>query len=122
MKGQKQAVVEAVLNILPNFAVGKDVALSKLTVAQLEIIKASIGLGISSGAIEYTKDRSNSKEVISYARSMVMNHMKKAKELNGGLKYTTGTVAVVNKQQNTSAINTDILPGYLKDFVTSLSE
>ena len=83
---QKSAVVEQVLLQLPNFQKHVDNALLMLTPQQLNNIKNNIRDGILSGNIDYSKDRSNTAEVQSYARSMTMNHLKKAVELNGNTK------------------------------------
>ena len=121
MKGQKQAVVEAVRTMLPNFNLYKDIALVMLTASQLENLKHIIAQGIVLGAIEYSKDNTNGAEVRTYARSMVMNHLKKAKELNGNQVYGVGPAVVQSKQSRAStAVTMDILPEDLKAFVETL--
>jgi hypothetical protein len=121
VKGQKQAVVEAVVGMLPNFNLYKDIALVMLTSVQLESLKHDIGQGIYTGTIEYGKDRTNGSDVFSYARSMVMNHLKKAKELNGNQIYGVGPAVVQSKQSNAlNSINMDILPEDLVAFVKTL--
>ena len=123
MKGQKQAVVEAVQLMLPNFNLYKDIALVMLTNTQLESLKHEIGQGIYLGNIEYSKDRANSAEVFSYARSMVMNHLKKAKELNGNQIYGVGPAVVQSKQPRAlENLNRDLLSEDLKADVTALVE
>jgi hypothetical protein len=121
-KGQKQAVVEAVQIFLPNFNLYKDIALVMLTKNQLEDLKCSIGDRIRLGEIDYSKDRSNTAEVYAYARSCVMNHLKKAKELNGNQIYGVGSAVVQSRQLTTTSINTAILPDDLKAFVKTLVE
>jgi len=69
MKGQKQAVVEAVQRMLPNFNLYKDIALVMLTSNQLESLKHEIGHGIYMNQIEYSKDLTSGPEVFAYARS-----------------------------------------------------
>lgn len=86
MKKQKDAVVELVRHKLPNFMPYKDIALILLSKDQLESIKAEIAHGIMSGTIDYGKTLVRH-EVIAYARSMTMNHLKKARELNGNQVY-----------------------------------
>lgn len=98
-KSQKQAVIDEVLVHLPTFQLGKDSALSMLSPTQLNTIKDTIRDNILNGDITYSKDLSNRSEVQSYARSMVMNHLKKAKELNGG----QGIVIVANPVANPSS-------------------
>ena len=122
MKGQKQAVMEAVRVLLPNFNLYKDIALVMLTKDQLERLKFDVGMGIRTGNIEYSKDKNNGIEVFAYARSMVMNHLKKAKELNGNQIYGVGSAVVQSKQLTTTSINTAILPDDLKAFVKTLVE
>lgn len=127
--GQKDAVIAEVLNQLPHFQKRVDNAILLLSSAQLEAIKSSIGSGILNGTIEYSKDLTNTAEVRSYARSMVMNHLKKAKELNGGHSYvsttasdsseTTRTVRVKEKE-GPKGVNMDLVPEELKPFVKSL--
>lgn len=126
---QKQAVVDAVLMQLPNFQKYSDNALVSLLPEQLEQIKTSICVGIQNGDIEYSKDITNYSEVRSYARSMVMNHMKKARELNGGYSYTGNTASggdesskMVRVQEKTGpkGVDLDILPEDLKAFAKTL--
>lgn len=120
--GQKEAVVAEVLVELPNFVKGVDNALKLLTSIQLEQIKTSIALGITSGTIEYSKNRSLSSEVKAYARSMVMNHLKKAKELNGGVKQTSTTAPTPRTKTSEApkGVRLDLLPEELRDFARSL--
>lgn len=106
-KSQKDAVVEQVLKELPNFVKGKDNALLLLSRNQLDTVKINVAHGILNGEIAYSKDLSKSAEVHSYARSMVMNHLKKAKELNGGSSYYP-TVATATKVADNTTINTTI--------------
>jgi len=122
MKGQKQFVVEMVNSLIPGFVSGSDVALVMLTKDQLEYIKSTIGAAIISGDVEYGKDRTNSAECYAYARSMVMNHLKKAKELNGGQVYgkTTTQVETVKKNKALADINMELLPEDLAEFVQTL--
>ncbi len=89
-----------------------------LTNVQLESLKHEIGLGIYTGTIEYSKDRTNSGEVFAYARSMVMNHLKKAKELNGDQIYGVGPAVSTSKAPKAlSLIDESILPDDLKAYV-----
>lgn len=128
MKKQKDSVVEEVLLQLPAFVKNQDNALLMLTTTQLETIKTNITNGILSGLIEYGKDVSNQSEVRTYARSMVMNHLKKAKELNGGQSATpttskVSTTSVTRSPRDRSApkgVNVDILSDELKEIVKQL--
>lgn len=120
--GQKAAVVAAVKSHLPNFVPYQQVALVMLSKDQLEAIKISIARDIEAGCIEYSKDYLNWSEVLPYARSMVMNHLKKAKELNGNQTYgkTTAQVATVAKSKALSDIDMELLPNDLAQFVQNL--
>lgn len=122
MKGQKQYVVESVQALIPNFRVGRDVALVMLTKDQLEYVKSMVGAAMISGDVDYGKDRTKSTEVYAYARSMVMNHLKKAKELNGGVTYgkTPSQIEEEKTTKSLSAFNTDIMPEDLREFVKTL--
>ena len=121
MKGQKQAVVEMVRAALPNFNLYKDIALVMLTNTQLEHLKVDIGRGIIAGTIEYGKDAGKPGEVYAYSRSMVMNHLKKAKELNGNQVYGVGPAVVQSKPLKAMAsLNMDLLPEDLKAFVRTI--
>lgn len=103
-KSQKQAVVDEVVAALgSSFTLGKDNALSMLTKLQLHTVKTNVAHAIINGEVAYSKSTSNAAEVIAYARSMVMNHLKKAKELNGGASSNTapliklpGAVTLIN--------------------------
>lgn len=127
--GQKEAVIAEVLLQLPTFQKYVDNAILLLSAAQLEHIKAAIQTGILLGNIEYSKDNTNGAEVRSYARSMVMNHLKKAKELNGGHSYVSNNASTSNSTPRTvrvkekiapKGVNPDLLPEDLKEFVKTL--
>ena len=136
-KGQKEAVVEQVLNQIPTFKKHIDNAILVLSNLQLELIKTEISYQIGQGLIEYSKDKNNTAEVRTYARSMVMNHLKKAKELNGGHAFKSVSVSVTGDIDNTGTssiqrivrtrlklapkgVNPDLLPEDLKEYVKSL--
>src|SRR5690606_29597025 len=122
MLGQKQAVVEEVKALLPNFVPYQDVALNLLTRDQLESLKVTIGTKIVNGDIEYGKDKNNVGETMAYARSMVMNHLKKARELNGNQSLSKGAASpkapkVVDPFMG---MNIDIMSDDMKALVESL--
>lgn len=123
-KQQKAAVVEEVLLAIPSFNLGVDNAKQMLTKAQLENIKANIMNGIINGTIDYSKDRNNHDEVRSYARSMVDNHLKKAKDLNGGNVYKSSTTTTKSAQPITKdapkGVDTSILTPELKEIAKTL--
>jgi hypothetical protein len=122
MKGQKEAVIECVKQLLPLFNPYKDIALIMLSKDQLESLKEQIGIGIYRQLIEYSKDHTNGAEVTAYARAMVMNHLKKAKELNGNQVYgsTPAMVQSRNEEKKLATINMDALPDDLKAYVKTL--
>ena len=105
-QGQKDAVVAEVKNQLPSFTPHKDNAILLLSSKQLDLIKTNIYNGIVNGLIEYSKSVTNTTEVRAYARSMVMNHLKKAKELNGGCTYKTSNNS--NIANNNTTVSTSI--------------
>ena len=130
-KSQKEAVVDLVISTLPNFLKNQDNAISMLSAVQLESIKNQMYDGIINGQIEYGKDITLISEVRAYSRSVVMNHLKKAKELNGGTstikKNSTNTNASpfmkVKEEQQVIAprgVKVDILPEDLRDYAASL--
>lgn len=127
--GQKAAVIKEVINCLPAFVQGTDNAILLLSSAQLESIKELIYADICAGFIEYSKDVTKQAEVRTYARSMVMNHLKKAKELNGGHSYISTpsdgskpakSIRVKAKPDVPKGVNLELVPEELKDFVKSL--
>ena len=128
--GQKEAVINEIMAQLPTFVKHVDNALLKLSSAQLEAVKTAVGDGIISGNIEYSKDITKTTEVRSYARSMVMNHIKKAKELNGGNSYVSNPSSGGNASSKTirvkeargpKGVELDLLPEELSEFVKNLS-
>lgn len=122
MKGQKQAVVDEVLKCLPGFRLNHDIALVMLSSGELESIKQAVGIGIYNGTIEYGKSTAVKTEVMAYARSMVMNHMKKARELNGNQVYgkTKVDLAAQERSNKIATVDMDSLPEDLKSFVNSI--
>lgn len=127
--GQKEAVIASVKAQVPTFQVRVDNAILILSNAQLEAVKADVVAGIAGGTIEYSKDITNSAEVRTYGRSMVMNHIKKAKELNGGNSYVSATTSETDKSPRSirvkeklapKGVNPNLLPEELKEFVKTL--
>lgn len=118
--GQKKAIVEAIKIVLPAFIPYKDIALIMLSAVQLEQLKQDISVGINQGLIEYSKDKNNHAEVMSYARSCVMNHLKKARELNGNAIYGGGTATQAKEPKNNSTIDKSLLTQALRDYVDIL--
>lgn len=89
---------------------------------ELENLKREVADSIIAGQIEYGKDASNVAEVRAYARSMVMNHLKKAKELNGNQVYGVGPALprASKGPKLPSDLNVDLLSADLKEYVKTL--
>jgi hypothetical protein len=93
----------------------------KLTQDQLESIKSTMGQMIAAGNVDYGKDRTNLAEVRSYARSMVMNHLKKCKELNGNVEYSSNPGSIkVPKVKEIPGLTMNLLPQELQDYVKTI--
>jgi hypothetical protein len=112
---QKDAVVNFTLDALKttSFQSGKDVALMFLTHSSLEHIKDQMYQGIMAGQIQYGKTLVSS-EVRAYARSVTMNHLKKAKELNGGSVASTSQAVSKTPKAPKVTISFDSLPSDLR--------
>lgn len=90
---QKAAVVAAVEEILgDSFVSGTTIVKEVITSDQLSSLREQILTGILGGSIAYNGDRSDAKAVSRYVNGMIDNHFRKAKELNGGMKYAVKTV------------------------------
>lgn len=123
MKSQKTAVIDEVLIQLPNFVKFKDKAILSLSNAQLEAVKENVRAGIQSGLIEYSKSLSDVHEVRIYARSMCMNHIKKARELNGNMvpgQAGAGPKAVKLKDPKPEGVDLSLLPDDFKEYLQKL--
>jgi len=123
MKGQKAAVIDEVLVQLPNFVKYKEKAILALSNTQLEAVKENVRAGIQSGLIEYSKSLSDIGEVRTYARSMVMNHLKKAKELNGNMipgQAGSGPKAVKLKDPTSKGVDLAILDDDFQEYLQKL--
>lgn len=86
--GQKDAVVKAVKEVLgsqfsPNVSVS-----TIITKEQKNQVRVKVYNAIVEGYVNFSKDISQ-KELKKYVNGMVDNHIRKAKELNGGAKYST---------------------------------
>lgn len=123
-KSQKESVIDEVKDMYTHmgvpFVLGKTNALSGLPHSALETIKSRVADHIINGLVEYGKDATKTDEVRAYARSMVMNHLKKARELNGGVAYTPSNKRSsgdsVAKPKH-SGIDKTLLPDSLRAFV-----
>jgi len=124
MKSQKQAVVDEVAKTLGNsFVFGKDVALSLLSTFDIDRICDSITDSICAGHVTYSKPTTIKRNVRIYVKSMVMNHLKRASSLNGGMRkkaLTSKHVPRSASQPLPKGIDLNILPDYLVDLAVSL--
>lgn len=121
MIGQKEAVVNFVKEALGD-DFGKAAALNALSPQQLRDVKARIASGIMGGTISYGKNPADVKEVTSYASSMTMNHLKKARELNGGSIGSSSITKSISRKTAAQrrGIVVDNMPDYLKTMTESL--
>lgn len=85
---QKQAVVDGVKNVLGSNFDPSVPAKQQLSSSQISSIKDSIVTGITSGSVVYKGDNTNTAKVKAYVSGLISNHLRKAKELNGGSGYT----------------------------------
>lgn len=85
---QKQSVVDGVKKILESSFDSSISAREQLSDEQLTELRQYVVNGIASGTVEYGKEYSNEKELSKYVAGMVANHLRKAKELNGGTTYS----------------------------------
>jgi hypothetical protein len=113
---QKQSVVNAVSQVLGSSFDPAVPARDQLSDAQLTSVKSFVTSAIMSGSVEYSKDISDEKEVAKYVSGMVSNHLRKAKELNGGATYVPqstgrgsrdGQISELNKLLKTYAEGTE---------------
>ena len=88
---QKNAVIDTVKNILKSDYDPSKPVKDILTKEQVGEIKDAILNGILKGEIAYNKDINQVDVIKKYVSGMVSNHFRKAKELNGGTKYSVCT-------------------------------
>lgn len=85
---QKQAVVDAVETVLgSNFIPGVTIVTEVLTKEQKVEVRGLVLEGIVNGIVACNKDVEDTKEINKYVNSMVDNHLRKAKVLNGSITY-----------------------------------
>jgi hypothetical protein len=109
--GQKDAVINAVASILGDRYEAGINARELLSADEVTAVKNTVANGILSGSVSYSKDISDEKAVRRYVAGLVDNHLRKAKELNGGMKYSAVTTRGprANKATKTSGkSNSDI--------------
>jgi hypothetical protein len=84
---QKQAVVNAISKVLgSSFISGSTAVKSILTSDQLKQVRTLVFDGIKNGDVQINKSYDDS-GLQRYVNGMVDNHLRKAKELNGGTSY-----------------------------------
>jgi len=92
---QKDAVVNAITEVLGDKFVQKTTVVADvITKEEKQQVRDHVFNAIMAGDVTYKKDTSNTDAVRRYVNGMVDNHIRKAKELNGGKTYkpaTTGT-------------------------------
>lgn len=88
---QKDAVVNAVKEVLGNnFLLGSN-AKEHLSSEQLAEVKNIVANAIINGDVAFSKTDADEKSIRRYTAGLVDNHLRKAKELNGGQKYVPAT-------------------------------
>lgn len=102
---QKQSVVNGVKSVLGSSFDPSLSARDQLSDDQLSQIKSYVVDQITSGLVEYGKDASDEKEVSKYVSGMVSNHLRKAKELNGGSVYTPQATGRGSRDSQISELN-----------------
>lgn len=86
--GQKEAVVKITQEVLGDrFQPGMNVS-SVLTKDDRKEIKRRVCTGIIQCHIKYSKTTYVVGDLLKYVNGMVDNHIRKAKELNGGIQYS----------------------------------
>ena len=85
---QKTAVVNAVKQILGSSYDPTRSVSELLTSDQKKTVVDQVTQGIIDGDVAYNKDTGNANAVRTYVSGMVSNHIRKAKELNGGTTYS----------------------------------
>jgi len=102
---QKDAVVNEVKSILGSSFDPSTPARDQLNDDHLQIIKSNVVSGIINGSVEFKKETSDEKEIARYVSGMVSNHLRKAKELNGGTQYTAQSSGRGSRDPQISELN-----------------
>jgi len=85
---QKQAVVEAVAVVLGDSFIPNETIVSDILTKEQKVeVRGLVLEGIMNGTVGCNKDTEDSKEINKYVNSMVDNHLRKAKTLNGSTPY-----------------------------------
>ena len=102
---QKEAVVNQVKSVLGSTFNEGIPAKDQLTDDQLKTIKSNITFGILNGTIDFKKDTKDENEISRYVSGMVSNHLRKAKELNGGDTYIPQSTGRGSRDPQISELN-----------------
>jgi vacuolar-type H+-ATPase subunit I/STV1 len=102
---QKQAVVNGVKSVLGSSFDPSVPARDQLSDEQLASVKSYVTSQIVGGFVEFSKDNSDEKEVSKYVSGMVSNHLRKAKELNGGETYVPQSTGRGSRDAQISELN-----------------
>jgi len=103
-KSQKDAVVEAVKKTLGSSYDPAVPVSTLLTKEQKKEMAEQIIKQIMDGDVAYSKDITDEEAVKKYVPGMISNHIRKAKELNGGT-YTTQASGRGHRDQKLSTLN-----------------
>lgn len=122
--GQKDAVINAVASVLGDRYEAGINAREILSSDELAEVKNIVANGVLDGSVSFSKDSSDEKAVRRYVAGLVDNHLRKAKELNGGVKYSAATTrgprtakadaAPVASTRKTNNIDMSVLPSDLQ--------
>lgn len=102
---QKQSVVDEVKSILGSAFDASQPARDQLNDDQLKTLKANIVAGIIAGTVDFKKETTDEKEIGRYVSGMVSNHLRKAKELNGGQAYAPQSTGRGSRDPQISELN-----------------
>ena len=102
---QKESVVNEVKSILGSNFNPSMPAREQLSDDQLKTVKSNIVAGIVSGSVEFKKETTDEKEIARYVSGMVSNHLRKAKELNGGNTYSPQSTGRGSRDPQISELN-----------------
>ena len=124
--GQKDAVINAVASILGDRYEAGINARELLSADEITSVKNTVANAILSGSVSYSKDTSDEKAVRRYVAGLVDNHLRKAKELNGGVKYSATTTrgpraskAAKAPSNPTNDIDMSVLPSDLQSVLAN---
>src|SRR5581483_1324086 len=103
---QKSAVIAAVTQVLGSAYDANVSARDLLSAEQLTEVKNIVSNGILAGRVAFSKANAGEKEIRRYVAGLVDNHLRKARELNGGNKYVATTTRGPRTQKAANAETT----------------